>query len=160
MKTIIGEKIKELNAAICQEITGRSLSIHGLCIEAKRGEETINVDENNDPVFFDDKSDIYMYHKRSNISFSEQRARGKKVTYKAEAICTIYCMTSLSNFYEVLISILSQFNHIDIKDLDFDQYKILRSETGLKDFDFSRNIFALKYSITYSTDKCDSICLS
>ncbi len=159
MNTTLDNAIKQLNAAICERIASNSAHIEGLCIEAKRGEETINVNEKSEPVFFDGNVDVYLYHKRNSINFSILRSKGKTVTYSAKAICTIYCCTSLRDLYEVLTQVLSGFNQIEIQDIDFDQYKIVRNETGLKDFDFSKNIFALKYTIFYSTD-CTDICLN
>jgi hypothetical protein len=160
MKTTLDLEIENINNSLLAKLTAYKYLLSGLVFEVQKNDGKINVDINNNPIVFDDKFEIYIYHKLSAINFNKIQSRGKTNVYEAKATVNIFAFTIFRNFHDVLVANLSELPHVLVEDIDFDSYKIIKNETGKDSFDFvKRFVFSLKYTVTYRTEKCDDICL-
>ncbi len=158
VKTSLDIKIDELNAQICDQAK-YTHKLSGLVFEVNKGKEKINIDIENNPIIFDDKFDVFIYHKLRDINFELIQERGKKKIYNARATVDAISFSIFRNFHDLLIEKFSKNHELEIKSIDYDSYKILSSETGKDSFAFDKRfIFSLKYTILFKTE-CKNICL-
>jgi hypothetical protein len=66
--------IKQINQFFAENKNGNVLKSFDLVFPAKRGEENLNIDLENNEVFYDDSYDVFLYHRQTNEDINELAA--------------------------------------------------------------------------------------
>lgn len=146
----IDEEINIVNLAIAG-ISPIS-SIHGIVRVTEKNGEKINYDNNQKPVFFDDKYKLFLYHKVKSENLSVLQEKGKVKLYQSTAVLDMIVYAEDSSFIDEIINGMSTVKQARINNIELDSLKVLRSETFLKSFDFDKYIFSVNYSLLYKLD--------
>jgi hypothetical protein len=130
----------------------------GLVRTTEKGDEKLNFDISNNVVAFDDKYDMFSYHKVIKEGFEEIQSRGKNKTYNITANINLIVYTSSRDTTDLLVSAMSRIKDVVLLSVDYDSLKIIRQETNKTDFDPSKYIFSINYDLRYKSSECTSIC--
>lgn len=158
MKSLIAE-INKVNQSLLIGVEEACLG-YGLVKSIKSGGENLNVLYSSDEkvVYPDDSVKCFFYHKLNSERYTEVQGPGKKKIYNANANISLYCWADEVSFHDHLITRFGSTPKVTLIESDFDAYKIVNAEISKKEYDFSKNIFVVKYQLLYKTDCYEATC--
>ncbi len=149
---LLDEIVNQINTDIKKAVS--SVVAHGIVNTITKSGVTTNYDELGNPIAFDDKSDIYLYHKSGSSSYSELRAAGKTKTYQVTADVTVYVLSKKRNTEDIINTVLSKYKNISITNLNTDGAAIFAKEANIEQFNPAHYVFSLSYQVKYKTSDC------
>lgn len=153
--TYLDNIVEPINAEILKGFESLQLNVAGLVTAAKNETEPKFVDKGGKNVHFDSTMDINLYHRVVRANSQEIKSGGKKKLFEINADFELVCFTSCRDFDEVVISKLYFFPFVTSTRTDYDAYRILQKEVGVKDYDFNNKfIFVVTYNTLYQSPLC------
>lgn len=130
----------------------------GIVRVAEKSSEKINYDADNRPVIFDDKYDLFLYHKVRSESLKVIQERGTSKVYDVIANMNVIVFCKNRETCDLIVSAMSTLKDVTLNSIDHDSYKILKQETSITSYDFSKYIFSINYDLKYRSNECTSVC--
>jgi hypothetical protein len=147
--------IDELNKTI--KVVSNSF-LAGIVRTTEKSGERINYDKDSNPIVFDDRYDMFSYHKVLDEQYDEIQSRGKFKTYVVTANINLIIYGTSRELPDNIVAEMSKLKDVTVKKVDHDSLKIFRQETSKKDFDLSKYIFMVNYDLRYRSSECTNTC--
>lgn len=149
---LLDEIVNQINKDISKSMSG--VVAHGIVRSVVNSGKTINYDEKGNQISFDDKSDVFLYHKSISAPYSELRAPGKTKTYQVNANTEVYVYSKKRNTEDLINTVLSKYKNISITNLNTDSAAIFAKEADAEHFKPEHYVFVISYQIIFKTSDC------
>ena|SRR4028118_1693153 len=153
--------VKEINQTIAGRLN-ETARLNGLVRQVRRQKEGTteytNLDRAGNPVVFDDRWNITLYHRLVTIGGDQITGRGKGNRYKFEARMLLLCSAKQETTHDQVVMLLAGMRNVNYVSSDFNIDRIIRQETGGNSVNIERSLFQIEYTLSYLSDNCFDDC--
>ncbi len=159
--SILNSKISELKCSLDSYLLSQSFTSfsYGLVRYAslKDGNkfQTVNYDEKEERVTFDDRYDSSFYFKCNRKSFEKIKSSGKTQNYIISAEVELFVMAKSSKIEDIIISQLIKNGQIEITNINSDSDSISKKEIGTHGFELTQSLLSISFNIKYRSNECE-----
>ena len=151
--TYLDSEVSRVNTKLIEGI----LSDHfytGLTYKVMDKGNTSIIDGEGKAIHFDDRYMVYFYHRLISKRYSPSISHGLTNKHRSDTEIQLIVFSKIESqdYFETK---LNEVDRIEINSMDFDSYKIFKSETQGAEFKFDKYfIYSINYSLNYHLKKC------